>query len=312
VRKQIDLERSWEAVQARGIQVMTWEDEVYPAHLRTIDHPPPLIYVDGQLTPEDDTAVAVVGTRRPTAYGRRVTQDIALALARGGVTVVSGLARGVDSEAHQETLRSGGRTLAVLGCGLDMIYPPENRRLFETIRRNGALISDYPLGTPPDAVNFPPRNRLVSGLSRLVVVVEAGVQSGAMITASFAADQGKDVFAVPGPITSIQSQGTNLLIQQGARPLLHPEELLDALDIQRVYEQRETRKAIPTDPDESRIIDLLSGEVMHVDDICVQTGLSVDRITATLAIMELKGMVRKEYGMRYRAIREGSAVYWIA
>ena len=171
----------------------------------------------GAITTEDQWAVAVVGTRRITAYGRQVAEEIARGLVQNGVTVVSGLARGVDAVAHQSALKNGGRTLAVLGSGVDNIYPPEHRKLADEINQSGAIISDYPPGTPPDSANFPPRNRIISGLAQAVIVVEAGEKSGALITAAFAAEQGRDVFAVPGYLYAPQSLGTNRLIHDGAR-----------------------------------------------------------------------------------------------
>jgi DNA processing protein len=174
--------------------------------------------------------VAIVGTRRATAYGREVTHQLAEALARSGITVVSGLARGIDAEAHRAALDAGGRTIGVLGCGIDRVYPPEHRKLAEEIVAQGALLSDYPVGTPPEGSNFPPRNRLISGLSLdVLLITEAGVRSGALITADFAAEQGRDVFAVPGSILVRGSAGTNALIQEGAKAVLRPEDVLEEL-----------------------------------------------------------------------------------
>ncbi len=212
VRTQVNLEKVYERMQAQGIHCLTWNDENYPRHLKNIDQPPPVIYVRGEMLPEDDWAVAIVGTRKVTSYGRQVAEEVATFLAQNRVTVVSGLARGVDAIAHQSALKAGGRTIAVLGSGVDRIYPPENRRLAEEMIDQGALVSDYPPGTAPDGTNFPPRNRIISGLALAVVIVEAGVTSGALITATFAAEQGRDVFAVPGSILAPQSKGTNRLI----------------------------------------------------------------------------------------------------
>ena len=208
--------------------MLTWEEDAYPRRLKEIDQPPPVLYLRGDLLPADEWAVAIVGTRRITAYGRQVTEEVATTLARSGVTVVSGLARGVDSVAHKAALDAGGRTIAVLGSGVDVIYPSEHRSLAERMIASGAILSDYPVGTAPDGVNFPPRNRIISGLSLAVIVVEAGQKSGALITAEFAAEQGRDVFAVPGNINAPQSAGCNALIQQGARPLLQARDVLEA------------------------------------------------------------------------------------
>jgi DNA processing protein len=209
VHKSVSLETVWERIQSLGVQVLTWDDEGYPRHLKEIDQPPPILYIRGTYVPEDEWAVAIVGTRRVTSYGRQVAEEVATMLAHNGVTIVSGLARGVDSIAHQAAVKAGGRTLSVLGNGVDLVYPPENRLLASQIMEHGALISDYALGTPPDGLNFPPRNRIISGLSLAVIIIEAGMTSGALITASFAAEQGRDVFAVPGNINAPQSQGTN-------------------------------------------------------------------------------------------------------
>ncbi len=230
-RASVDLDRFMEQIAAQGIQVLTWEDEAYPSRLKEIDQPPPILYLRGELTIEDSWAVAVVGTRRVTAYGRQVTEELASYLAQNGVTVVSGLARGVDAISHQAALKAGGRTLAVMGNGVDRIYPPEHRALAEQILENGALLSDYAPGTPPDSGNFPPRNRIIAGLSAACVVVEAGDASGALITAEFALEQGRDVFAVPGNIFSPASKGPNKLISDGARPACGLEDLLEELKL---------------------------------------------------------------------------------
>ncbi len=309
IRSEVSLDRIWDELSSKGIQVLTWEDDIYPRRLREIDQPPPVMYIRGDLRVEDEWSVAVVGTRRVTAYGRQATEEIAAVLARSGVTVVSGLARGVDAIAHQTAVHSGGRTIAVLGSGVDRIYPPDNRRLAASLIENGAIISDYPPGTPPEGINFPPRNRIISGLSLAVVVVEAGERSGALITAEFAADQGRDVFAVPGSIFSPQSVGTNRLIQQGARPMTHPADVLETLDLTLVNEQQSARKVLPADKTEARLLEILGHEPMHVDEIRNRSSLPIEKVTATLVLMELKGMVRQVGGMNYVAVREPQGDY---
>jgi len=309
VRAGVDLDKYLTKVKAQGIEILTWDDELYPPRLKEIDQPPPVLYVRGALTTEDSWAVAVVGTRRISAYGRQVAEEIASFLAANGVTVVSGLARGVDAIAHQSALKAGGRTIAVLGCGVDRIYPPEHVQLAEKMMASGALISDYAPGTPPDASNFPPRNRIISGLSMATVVVEAGETSGALITAQFAIDQGREVFAVPGNILAPQSKGTNRLIAQGARPMLSVRDLLDVLNLTRVTEQRLVRKALPTDETESKLMSVLTHEPLHMDEIRNQTGLPIERVSATLVMMELKGLVRQVGGLNYVAVREEQAEY---
>jgi DNA processing protein len=309
LRSNVNLDQVWDQIQTQKIQVITWDDETYPRRLKEIDQPPPVLYVLGELLPEDEWAVAIVGTRRITSYGRQVTEEIASTLARSGITVVSGLARGVDGVAHQAALNAGGRTLAVLGSGVNRVYPPEHRRLAEQISARGALVSDYALGTPPEASNFPPRNRIISGLALAVVVVEAGETSGALITAHFAVEQGRDVFAVPGNILAPQSQGTNRLVQQGAQPLLHVKDLLDALDLNAIVEHKAVRSVLPANAMEAQLLGVLGVEPLHVDDIRSKTGLPIEKVSATLALMELKGMVRQVGGMNYVAVREESARY---
>ncbi len=309
VRKDVDLAKVWAAIEQQGVEVLTWEDERYPRRLKQIDQPPPVLYVRGSLLPEDEWAVAVVGTRRVTAYGRQVSEELGAFLARSGITVVSGLARGVDRLAHEAALKAGGRTLAVLGSGVDRIYPPEHVQLAERIRVQGALLSDYPLGTPPDSANFPPRNRIIAGLSLATVVVEAGETSGALITSTFAAEQGRDVFAVPGGIYAPQSKGTNRLILQGAQPLLNFEQILQELQLGKVPAQREARSLLPADDVEARLLAILEDEPQHVDAICIAAGLPIEQVSATLTIMELKGMVRQSSGMNFSIIREEPTEY---
>jgi DNA processing protein len=305
----VSLDRVWEKIESQEINVLTWDDENYPDRLREIPSSPPVLYLRGKYRPDDEWAVAVVGTRKFTTYGRQITEEIVGTLALRGVTIVSGLARGIDGIAHRAAIDAGGRTLAVMGSGVDRIYPPEHRRLADSITLNGALISDYPLGTAPEGSNFPPRNRIISGLSIAVIVIEAGKRSGALITASFAAEQGRDVFAVPGNINAPQSKGANMLISKGAQPLLDPQDILESLDLTMVVEQRTARTVLPKDAVEAQLYNILKHEPLHVDDICSQTDLPIEKVTSTLALMELKGMVRQIGGMRYMSVREESATY---
>ena len=309
VRGEVDLEAELERILSRNIQVLTWESNEYPRRLKEIHQPPPVIYVRGNLTLEDEWAVAIVGTRRVTAYGRQMTEELAGYLAGNGITVISGLARGVDGLAHKSALSAGGRTIAVLGSGVDRIYPPEHRNLAEEMCANGAVISDYAPGTPPDGVNFPPRNRIISGLSLAVVVVEAGKKSGALITAQFAAEQGRDVFAVPGNVHAPQSIGTNQLIQDGARPLLQPRDVLEALNLQQIQEYRAARHVIPSDAVEAKLIEILCAEPVHVDELSREAGYSIQQVSAALTMLELKGVVRQVGGMQYVMARELRAPY---
>ncbi len=309
IRASLNLEKYMSRLGAQGIQILTWDDELYPRRLKEIDQPPPVLYMRGELKPEDFWSVAIVGTRRVSAYGRQVADELAMFLANHGITVISGLARGVDAIAHQAALKGGGRTIAVLGCGVDRIYPPENTHLAEKMITSGAILSDYAPGTPPDASNFPPRNRIISGLSMATVVVEAGQTSGALITAQFAADQGREVFAVPGNILAPQSKGTNKLIADGAHPLLSVQDLLDVLDLRRVTEQRQVQKILPGNETEKKLLSVLTHEPLHMDDIRNLTGLPIERVSATLVMMELKGLVRQVGGMNYVAVRDEQAEY---
>ncbi len=311
VRNQVNLEQTWAHLQGQGIKVITWQDSDYPERLKEIDQSPPVLYLRGTFLPEDASAVAIVGTRRVTAYGRQVADELAAYLGRNGVTVISGLARGTDAIAHQSVIKAGGRTIAVLGCGVDIVYPPENRTLSEQIAAHGCLLSDYPLGTPPEGVNFPPRNRIISGLSLATVVIEAGEESGALITATFAAEQGREIFAVPGSIYAPQSKGTNRLVQQGARPLLAVQDVLEALNLTRVNQQNVARRVLPSDALEASIFQALSAEPVHVDEICVLLNQPIEKLSAALAMMELKGMVRQIGSMNYVAIREAFPEYGV-
>ncbi|MBI3176339.1 MAG: DNA-protecting protein DprA [Chloroflexi bacterium] len=308
-RESVDLEKISEQIARQGIQILTWDDELYPARLREIDQPPPVLYLRGEYLPDDVFAVGIVGTRRVTPYGRQVTEEIASFLAANGITVVSGLARGVDAVAHTAALKAGGRTIGVLGSGVDRIYPPEHRALAEQMMERGAVVSDYAPGTPPDASNFPPRNRIISGLSLAVVVIEAGETSGALITAEFAAEQGREIFAVPGSILAPQSKGTNKLIQNGAQPLLTASDLMQALNLTRMGEHKAARKILPSDEVEAKLLAALGEQPVHVDELGNQTGLPIEKVSATLTLMELKGMVRQVGGMHYVSIREANGDY---
>ncbi len=298
-RARLNLDAELERAARLGVTLLTLDDAAYPALLREIPGAPPLIYVRGGLLPADDWAVAVVGTRAPTAYGREVAYSIAGELASAGVTVVSGLALGVDTLAHEAALAADGRTIAVLGSGVDLPYPERNRRLAERIVEHGALVSDYPLGTMPTAANFPPRNRLISGLSRATLVAEAGEQSGALITVGFALDQGRDVFAAPGPIFARQSAGCNRLIRSGAALARGAADILADLDLTAATVQREARAELPADPVEAALLALLTGEPRHIDELGREAGLPAHATAAALAVLELKGLARQPAPLHY-------------
>jgi DNA processing protein len=257
------------------------------------------LYVRGELKAVDEFAVAIVGTRQATTYGKEVARQLATGLAHSQVTIVSGLARGIDLIAHEAALTAGGRTIAVLGCGVDIIYPPEGRRISTQLIANGALISDLPLGTAPEPTNFPPRNRIISGLSLGVIVIEAGDESGALITADFALEQGREVFAVPGNIYSKSSRGTNRLIQTGAKLVTCVEDVLDELNLKLVTQQAQVREEIPADDTERAVLNALSHEPIHIDELSRTLTMPIPILSATLTVMELKGMARQVGGMSY-------------
>ena len=308
-RKDINPEELFAGLQQKGIHIIIREDDQYPKKLREIDQPPPVLYTLGEITGEDEWAVAVVGTRRMTGYGKQVASELAAFLARHGITVVSGLARGIDAVAHHSSLQAGGRTIAVLGCGVDVIYPPENRQLYSQIIQQGAVISDYAPGTAPEGINFPPRNRIIAGLSAATVVIEAANTSGALITCNFALEQGREVFAVPGSIYAAQSKGTNYLIQQGARPLVDFDEILEVLQYKHIDQSKSARKLLPENEVEAQLLQVLGDYPTHVDEIYVKTGLPMAVISSTLTLLELKGMVYKTGNMNYSVVREGFSDY---
>lgn len=291
-RSELSLDAELARVERAGVTILTMADDAYPRLLREIPSPPPVLYVRGELTPADDGGVGIVGTRRASAYGREMALRLADGLARAGVTVVSGLARGIDGVAHGAALEAGGRTIAVLGCGLDTIYPPEHHKLAERIVAQGALVSEFPLGTRPDAANFPVRNRLISGLSLGVVVVEAPARSGALITANFAADQGRTVFAVPGSALAPTSSGTIQLLRDGATVAAHADDILAELHLTTRQLTLETRQVLPANGAEQGVLALLSAEPRHIDEVALDCGLPIGQLSAVLLEMQLKGLVR--------------------
>jgi DNA processing protein len=280
-----------------GITALTLLDPDYPLALRHITDPPPVLFVKGSLPSDDTLAVALVGTRRATPYGRTVAERLARELAQVGVTVVSGLARGVDTVAHQAVLAAGGCTVAVLGNGLDQVYPPENAGLAGRVIEHGALVSEFSPGVPPDALNFPRRNRLISGLSAATVIIEAGERSGALITADCALEQGREVFAVPGSILSVMSVGPNSLLKQGASPVTCARDILDALA---AGEMAPVAHSLPRlDADESSVWQALEGDPRHIDDLARELKRGAGELSATLAVLEVKGLARQVGAMTY-------------
>lgn len=296
-RNKVDPQIYLEKVYAMGIKVVSMVDREYPANLRQISGCPPVLYFKGNLLPSDDLAVAVVGSRNATPYGRQVTERLVFDLCKNGLTIISGLARGIDSVAHRSALDSGGRTIAVLGCGVDLVYPAENKKLAEEIAKSGAIVSEFPLGFPPVQSNFAARNRIISGLSLGVLVTEAAVDSGSMITAGCAAEQGREVFAVPGPITAKTAEGVNKLIKEGVHPVTDASDILEVLDIERKKQQVISKKqeVSPGDKNQVMILSMLDGGTKHIDSIAKETNLPIEQISAALTLLELSGFV-KNYG----------------
>lgn len=282
-----------------GARLITFWDDEYPPQLKQIYDPPAFLFVKGSFIPEDKYSIGIVGTRLPSNYGKLVAEKLCSELARSGLTVVSGLAYGIDTLAHRHALQSGSRTLAVLGSGVDVIYPNENMRLAEKITENGALVSEFPLGTGPDRTNFPRRNRIICGLSLGIVVVEAGKKSGALITAEMALEQNREVFAVPGNIDSVKSLGTNDLIKQGAKMVTSAEDILEELEPQLAPFMRKESPGVAAQPlseDERALWEFLSNEPKHVDEIASNLGQSTSKVLSVLLSLELKNLVRQHPG----------------
>ncbi len=308
-RPDLSPDAELEKLERNQIKALTWNDPAFPARLKEIYDVPPVLYVRGNITPEDEWTIAVVGTRRATIYGREVTERLVTELVRNHITVVSGLARGIDSIAHRTALESGGRTIAVFACGLDEVYPPENVKLAQSIIEQGALVSEHPPGTRPKKEHFPLRNRIMSGLSLGVLVIEGDVDSGAMITANRALEQNREVFAVPGSILSPTSRGTNRLIKEGAKLVNDVQDILEELNLTMIPRQMEMREIVPENETESLIVKYLSHEPTHIDEVCRSSSLPIATVSSTLAMMELKGIVRQTGGMNYILAREARASY---
>jgi DNA processing protein len=299
-RDGISPEAELEKLDRAGVGALTWHDDAYPSRLKEIFDRPPVLYVRGELTSADDWSVAVVGTRRASVYGRQAAEEFSRQLAANGITVVSGLARGIDSIAHKAALQAGGRSIAVLACGLDLVYPPENLRLSQDVAGQGAVISDYPLGTQPRSEFFPRRNRIMVGLSLGVLVIEGNLKSGALITARQANDENREVFAVPGSIYAPTYQGTNWLIQQGqAKLVTKVEDILEELNLSMAAQQVEAKELIPADATEALLLRHLTFEPIHIDEVRRECGLPIDTVSSVLALLELKGMVRQVGRMNF-------------
>lgn len=292
-RRELDVAELYQRTTAGDVRIACWTDPDYPQLLAEIPAPPPILYYRGALIEPDTTAVAIVGTRRVTAYGREMAHRLAFDLAKAGVTIVSGMALGVDGIAHRAALEAGGRTIAVLGSGIDVLYPWQHRDLAKRIEQQGAIVSDYPPGTKPDRFNFPPRNRIISGLSLGVVVVEAPEKSGALITVDFAAEQGRDAFAVPGPVHAPASAGCLRIIRDGATMVRSADDVLEDLHLRRgVAEPDPVQSTLPLSDDERRLLSVLTGEAQHIDDIAAKVNRSVSEVSGMLMMLQLQGVVR--------------------
>lgn len=295
------VEKELNFAQKIGVRIISWDNPEYPAQLKQIYDPPPVLYLRGQFLKQDEKAIAVVGSRNPTTYGQTAAERIAMGLSRAGVTVISGLARGVDSCAHRGAIRAGGRTIGVLGCGLDIVYPPESKELYEQVAKQGVLISEFPLGTPPDSDHFPIRNRIISGLSLGVAVVEATLRSGSLITARFALDQGREVFAVPGNVDSPRSEGTNRLIKEGAKLVIRAEDILEEISpLAKFCAPLEKPLEPPLSAEEKKVFSVLTSHPLHIDQISAQTKLSSAQALTILLSLELAGQVKQLPGMNFK------------
>jgi DNA processing protein len=300
-RTRIDLDVELTKVERAGARLITLADEDYPPLLKLLPDAPTVLYVRGTVTATDENALGIVGTRKATTYGRDAAYHLSKQLASQGITVVSGMAQGIDTAAHKGALDGGGRTIAVLGSGVDVIYPSDNRKLAQQIINCGALISEFPIGAHPDGRNFPRRNRVISGMSLGVLVAEAPEKSGAMITASVAADQGKEVFAIPGNIFNPMSAGTNRLIQDGAKLVMKVEDILDELKIYHTAVQTHavTERISPANTTEAEMLQHLGDDPVHIDDLVRLCGLPIATVSSTLTILELKGLARTVGHMQY-------------
>ncbi|MDA8170169.1 MAG: DNA-processing protein DprA [Nitrospiraceae bacterium] len=292
-----------EAAGKKGIDVLTYESENYPEMLKDIPDAPPVIYVRGSLNAEDRFAIGIVGTRTPTAYGLSQAERLAGELARMGFTIVSGLARGIDTAAHKGALKAGGRSFGIMGSGVDVPYPQENKGLMDMLSASGAVMSEFPLGAEPSKENFPRRNRIISGLALGVIVVEAAKGSGSLITANCALEQGREVFSIPGNINSAFSKGTNELIKRGARIVTGAEDILEELApvLKGFLAKRpdEGGLKVQLNEDEKRLVGVMSPEPRHIDEIARELGMAMPAVSGLLLALELKGVVRQGAGKRF-------------
>ncbi len=298
--KDIDLKKEMGLINRHGVKIITFLDKDYPENLKNIYDPPVVLYVKGEILPEDKIAIAIVGSRLASFYGLQIAEKLGFELASHGITVVSGLARGIDSSSHKGALKAKKRTIAVLGSGMANIYPDEHKDLARKISESGAVISEFPMNTIPDKGNFPKRNRIISGLSLGVVCVEAAEKSGALITCDCALEQGREVFAVPGKVDSMTSKGTNRLIKQGAKLAQGVEDILEELDMESSYRSANGEgNATILDKDEGLVYTLLSSDPKYIDDICKESGIGLNRIAGILLNLEIKKFVKQLPGKNF-------------
>lgn len=285
----------------KEIKKLLITDKAYPKRLKSIHYPPATLYVRGEILREDNLAVALVGSRKASIYGIQTCEKLAYELASRGITIVSGLAKGIDSAAHRGAIKAGGRTIAVFGCGLDYIYPPENKSLAKEIENSGALVSEFPTGTEPFPGNFPKRNRIISGLSLGVVVVEASKKSGALITANFALDENREVFAVPGKVNSGASAGVHRLIKEGARLVEGVDDIIEELKLEPIIDepQKKSQTKVNLGKIESRVYSLLSDEPKYIDDIIVESKLLPNEVSSILLKLQLRKLAKELPGKLY-------------
>ncbi len=301
-KKEINPDYEMERLADENIKIIKINDKNYPRLLSEIYNPPFLLYYKGNMDIKDEYTLGVVGTRKFTSYGKQVAEEIVFNLAKSGLVIISGLALGIDSLSHASCLKAGGKTIAVLGSGIDRqhIYPSSNRYLAEKIiAEGGAIISEYPMGALGLKHHFPQRNRIISGLSLGTLVIEAGEQSGALITAKLALEQNREVFSVPGSIYSQMSAGPNNLIKMGAKPISSHEEILEELNLADIKTFITNREIIAESPEEEKILKYLSKEPIHSDELTRKTGLSAKKISSALSLMEMKGKVKNLGGMNY-------------
>jgi DNA processing protein len=299
-----ELEKEWNFIRSHDVKIITWQDKEYPENLKNIHDPPPVLYLKGQLDPRDKLAVAIVGTRHASSYGLKMAEELARQMAQRGITIVSGMARGIDSAAHRGALAAGGRTIAVWGSGLEVVYPSENKDLAEEIAQKGAILSQFPMKTQPNRQTFPVRNRIISGLSLGVVVAEAPMESGALISAHCALEQGREVFAIPGRVTDKGSQGTNRLIKAGAKLVEDWQDvLLEISPPLKEWLARDLPAPTPSLPqlpeEEGKIFVLLKEEPLHIDELIGLSGLSAAKVSTLLLSLEMKGLAKQEAGKRF-------------